>query len=152
MQLNLSSIEHVWVEYHLAESINNIWPPSPAVLLHSKAALTPNSNGTQSAHKGKGCGGGLNNLLISMGILYINWQWVGQPYVDHRTKNPNKKILKYDQIRFVVSYIISLPSIEIRETSYFSYPTYCTYVANALCPHLRMRSYNSESLRVKPRL
>jgi hypothetical protein len=35
---------------------NTSWPPPPQLSLPRRAALTTNSNGTQSAHKGKGWG------------------------------------------------------------------------------------------------
>jgi hypothetical protein len=34
---------------------NTIWPIQPQLSLHRRAALSSNSNGTQSAHKGKQC-------------------------------------------------------------------------------------------------
>jgi hypothetical protein len=51
-------------------------PPSPAVLpSFRRAALTTNSNGTQSAHKGKGVVGGLDTILMSMGRPHAILTW-----------------------------------------------------------------------------
>jgi hypothetical protein len=44
------------------------WPPPPQLSLHKRAALTTNSNGTKSAHKGKRSegAGGIDMILMSM--------------------------------------------------------------------------------------
>jgi hypothetical protein len=41
----------------VAGNRNTIWPPPPQISLHQRAALTTNSNGTQSEHKKKRKGG-----------------------------------------------------------------------------------------------
>jgi hypothetical protein len=59
-------IDSALIYIMVARIRNAIWPPPPQFFLHRRAALTTNSNGTQSAHKWKGWGYGLDNLLISM--------------------------------------------------------------------------------------
>jgi hypothetical protein len=49
----------------VARNRNTIWPPPPQHSLRRRAALTTNSNVTQSAHKGKRRGrGGLDTILM----------------------------------------------------------------------------------------
>jgi hypothetical protein len=64
-----STIDSVIRSIMVARNRNTIWPAPPQLSLHRRAALSTNSNGTQSAHKGKR-GGGLDTILMSMGQLW----------------------------------------------------------------------------------
>jgi hypothetical protein len=57
----------------VARNRNTIWPPPPQLPLHRRAAPSTNSNGTQSAHKGK-LGGGRSRFYSYVYGRSICWK------------------------------------------------------------------------------
>jgi hypothetical protein len=49
--------------------------PLPQFFLPKRAALSTNSNGTQSAHNEKGVGGDLDTILMSMVLIHAQHLW-----------------------------------------------------------------------------
>jgi hypothetical protein len=68
-------------------------PPPPQLSLHRRAALATNSNGTQSAHKGKRGGGEGGRLLLQ--FCYNDMTACGSGFAVRKYKRRKEHIKKY---------------------------------------------------------